>query len=51
MEDIIIKLKSIKALLFCVSQVDSEVKDVDYGLMLLCNELESCIKELETYGD
>ena len=46
-EEVLIKLKGIKALLYCVSEVDSHVFDIGYGLMLLSDEMESCIKQLE----
>lgn len=46
-EETIVKLKGIKALLYCVSEVQSEVFDMEYGLMLLSEEMEECIKKLE----
>lgn len=46
-EDVIVRLKGIKALLYYVSEVDVEVIDSGYGLMMLSIELDKCIKELE----
>lgn len=46
-EDVVFKLRGIKALLYYISEVDSQVEDADFGLMLLCEELEKCIEKLE----
>ncbi len=46
-EEVLVKLKGIKALLYCVSEVECEVFDMGYGLMLLTQEMEECIDQLE----
>ena len=46
-EEVIVRLKGIKALLYCASEVECEVFDMGYGLMLLSQEMEECIKQLE----
>jgi len=46
-EEVLVRLKGIKALLYCVSEVECEVFDMGYGLMLLSEEMEECIKQLE----
>lgn len=46
-EKVLIRLKGIKALLYCVSEVECEVFDIGYGLMFLTQEIEKCIKQLE----
>ena len=45
-EDVVFKLRGIKSLLYYVSEVDDQVEDADFGLMLLCEELEDCIEKL-----
>ncbi len=45
-EDVVFKLRGIKALLYYMSEVDELVVDSDFGLMLLCEELEECIEKL-----
>ena len=45
-EDVVFKLRGIKSLLYYISEVDDQVEDADFGLMLLCEELEDCIEKL-----
>lgn len=45
-EDVVFKLRGIKSLLYYMSEVDEQVEDADFGLMLLCEELEECIENL-----
>ena len=47
-EEVLFKLKGIKALLYCASEMEGqEVFDMGYGLMLLSREVEDCIEQLE----
>lgn len=46
-DEVAVKLKGIKALLYCASEVQCEIADMGYGLMLLCDELQECISVLE----
>lgn len=45
-EDVVFKLRGIKSLLYYMSEVDEQVEDSDFGLMLLCEEMEDCIEKL-----
>ena len=45
-EDVVFKLRGIKSLLYYMSEVDEQVEDSDFGLMLLCEEMEDCIVKL-----
>ena len=45
-EDVVFKLRGIKSLLYHMSEVDGQVADADFGLMLLCEEMEECIEKL-----
>lgn len=45
-DDVIAKLKGIKALVYCLYNPDEEVEDIEYACMLLSQELDDCIQAL-----
>lgn len=47
MDEIFVKLRAIKALLFYISEVESKVPDGEYALMFLSEQINECIEKLE----
>lgn len=46
-EKLIDKLRGIRSILYHISEIDGNIEDRAYALILLAEEIESCITELE----
>lgn len=47
-EKIIDKLRGVKSILHHISEIEGNIQDREYALLLLADEIESCIISLET---
>ena len=47
-EKVVEKLRGVKSILYHISEINGNIEDRPYALMLLAEEIDSCIEELES---